>query len=206
MWTSHDCVKHNAPQILHFTKTVRLDLYTACASIYTLPFDVSMTYRLHEYIISTRSQRAVLDPLEPLARAHNIRPRSKLCWDGGYNSSSAACWVLSSAASSTGLVSYSIVESNQKSVICSPGVTAAELLDAAAAELLDAVSAGGLDAAVAAPLGASAAALLYVCASYNCCTAALLYVCAAYTCCTAALLYEWECSVASFWYSFVCQM
>ena len=50
MWTSHDCVKHNAPQILHFTKTVRLDLYTACASIYTLRFYVLMTYRLHEYI------------------------------------------------------------------------------------------------------------------------------------------------------------
>ena len=162
-----------------------------------------MTYRLHEYIISTRSQRAVLDPLEPLARAHNIRPRSKLCWDGGYNLSSAACWVLLR----DGLVSSSIVEwTIQKSVNCSSGVAAAELLDAAAAELLDAVSAGGPDAAAAALLGASAAALLYVCASYNCCTAALLYVCAAYTCCTAALLYEWDGSAASVRYSFACQM
>jgi hypothetical protein len=50
MWTSHDCVKHKAPYILHFTTTVQLDLYTACTSIYTLQFDVLMTYRLHEYI------------------------------------------------------------------------------------------------------------------------------------------------------------
>ena len=33
MSTSHDCVKHKAPQILHFTKTVQLDLYTACTCI-----------------------------------------------------------------------------------------------------------------------------------------------------------------------------
>ena len=157
MWTSHDCVKHNAPQILHFTKNVRLDLYTACATIYTLRFYVLMTYRLHEYIISIRSQRAVLEPLEPLARAHNIRPRSKHCWDGGYNSSSVAL---------LGLVSSSIVEwTIQKSGNCSRGVAAPELLDAAAAELLGAVAAGGLDAAAAALLGSSAAALLYVCAA-----------------------------------------
>ena len=179
MWTSHDCVKHNAPQILHFTKTVRLDLYTACASIYTLRFYVLMTYRLHEYIISIRSQRAVLEPLEPLARAHNIRPRSKHCWESGYNSASVACWVLLG----DGLVSSIIVESNQKSGNgnCSPGVTAAELLDSAASELLGAVAAWG-NAAAAALLGASAAALLYVCAAYT------------WPC-------EWKCSVASLWYS-----
>ena len=48
MWTSHDCVKHKAPYILHFTTTVQLDLYTACTSIYTLQFDVLMTYQSHE--------------------------------------------------------------------------------------------------------------------------------------------------------------
>ena len=83
MWTSHDCVKHKAPYILHFTTTVQLDLYTACTSIYyihpSVRFDSRERYgshwsRLHELTTSVPA-------------ASNAGPclwlRLKLCWDSG---------------------------------------------------------------------------------------------------------------------------
>ena len=50
MWTSHDCVKHKAPQYISQKLSNWTYIPLARVYIYIRRFDVSMTYRLHEYI------------------------------------------------------------------------------------------------------------------------------------------------------------
>ena len=50
MWTSHDCVKHKAPQYISQKLSNWTYIPLARVYIYIRRFDVLMTYRLHEYI------------------------------------------------------------------------------------------------------------------------------------------------------------